>query len=132
MFVWLRMPWEFVRLMTGKISAAQRNYTNRLTVSHSCLLETQLNQERDRINMCRLTAGLVIFALVVNVGSEAFTDLVTSTGCNSVSSPASVLRETKNLIPYEKRCPLSRNADPVLDARTISIESGWLNDAWTR
>src|SRR5260370_35152438 len=42
MFVWLRMPWEFVRLMTRKSSAAQRNYTNRLTVSHSRLLETQL------------------------------------------------------------------------------------------
>src|SRR5258708_36725447 len=64
MFVWLRMPWEFVRLMTRKSWAAQRNYTNRLTVSHSRLLETQLNQERDRITMRRLTAGLVIFALV--------------------------------------------------------------------
>ncbi len=89
------MAWEFVRLMTRKSSAAQRNYTNRLTVSHSRLLETQLNQERDRINMRRLTAGLVIFALVVKVGSEAFTDLFTSTGCNSVSGPASILREIK-------------------------------------
>lgn len=62
------MPREFVRLMTKKSSAAPRNYTSRLTVSHSRLLETQLNQERDRINMRRLTAGLVIFALVVKVG----------------------------------------------------------------
>ena len=127
MFVWPRMLWEFVRLMTRKSSAAQRNYTNRLKFSHSRLLETQLNQERDRINMRRLTAGLVIFALVVKVGSEALTDLFTSTGCNSVSGPASILREIKNLIPYEKRCPLSRNADPVLDTRTISIEPGWLS-----
>jgi hypothetical protein len=76
MFVWLRMPWEFVRLMTRKSSAAQRNYTNRLTVSYSRLLETQLNQERDRINMRRLTAGLVIFALVVKSPVRGPTRLV--------------------------------------------------------
>src|SRR6267143_687080 len=76
MFVWLRMPWEFVRLMTRKSSAAQRNYTNRLTVSYSRLLETQINQERDRINMRRLTAGLVIFALVVKSPVRGPTRLV--------------------------------------------------------
>src|ERR1700741_2660279 len=81
--------------------------------------------------MSRLSPGLVIFALVIKVGSEAFSDLFASTGCKSIPGPTAILREIENLIPCEERCPTLRSANPVVDTRTISIEPGWCENGIT-
>jgi len=51
----------------------------------------QLKQQRDRIDMRGLAAGPVIFALVVKVGREAFSDLFASAVSKQVPNPASIL-----------------------------------------
>ena len=80
----------------------------------------QHNQQRNCSDVCR-RAALVIFALVVKIGRKASTEILPSTGCNSVSRPTTVYRIVKKLIPRKRgRSPLLR-ADKVFDLGTVCV-----------
>jgi len=50
-----------------------------------------LDYQRERIDVRRLTAGSVIFALVVKVGGEVVTEFSFPPSCDPVSCPTLVL-----------------------------------------
>jgi hypothetical protein len=52
----------------------------------------ELNQYCDRIDMWRLGSGIIVFALIVEIGRKALSKFFMPTRCGSVSGPAFVLR----------------------------------------
>jgi hypothetical protein len=67
-------------------------------IVNSCLPNTQLDYERDGVDVCRLAVG-VMFALVVKLGAKMFVELLARAGCDSVLGPTSGLREVIGFVP---------------------------------